>query len=294
MLAKHRGSLPVLVLALVFACVPAGVAAAAQSPRETALEHAADNAGELGVARADVADLAVTSEYRSKHNGVPHVNVNQRHRGLEVFGANATINVNEQGRVIFAAGSLVRGLDSSSSGARIGAVGAVEAAADGLNLDEPERLRVLRSNAAPARRTVVSEGGISAEPIPARLGWQPTKDGLRLAWQVTIDAADEGHLWEATVDAASGDLLRKNDWTSHAKTPNPVNDGSQYRVFEFPKQDPNDGERTLVTNPADALASPFGWHPSPRARSATTRTPTRIATTTTCPTRTATPTAGRC
>ena len=85
-------------------------------------------------------------------------------------------------------------------------------------------------------------GGISAEPIPAQLGYQPTKDGLRLAWQVTIDDAEDGHLWEATVDAASGDLLRKNDWSSHAKTPNPVNDGSSYRVFEFPKQDPNDGD----------------------------------------------------
>src|SRR5262245_1428607 len=132
MLAKHRGPLPVLALALVFACVPAGVAAA-QSERDTALEYAADNAAELGVTSADIADLAVTSEYRSKHNGITHVNVNQRHNGLEVFGAHATINVNEKGRVIFAAGSLVRGLDSSSSGAQLDAVGAVEAAADGLN-----------------------------------------------------------------------------------------------------------------------------------------------------------------
>src|SRR5918999_1438104 len=150
MLLKHRGPLPVLVLALVIACVPASVAAA-QSPRETALEYAADNAGELGVTRADVADLAVTSEYRSKHNGVTHVNVNQRHAGLEVFGAHATININSKGRVIFAAGSLVRALDGSSSGARLDPVGAGEAAADGPDLDEPAGLRVLRSNAAPAR-----------------------------------------------------------------------------------------------------------------------------------------------
>ena len=114
---------------------------------------------------------------------------------------------------------------------------------------------------AEAPRTVVSDGGISAEPIPARLGYQPTDDGLRLAWQVTIDDAEDGHLWEATVDAANGDVLSKSDWTSYeSKTPNPVNDGSSYRVFEFPKQDPNDGERTVVTNPADAFASPFGWH----------------------------------
>jgi extracellular elastinolytic metalloproteinase len=260
MLLKPRGPLPVLALALVVVGVPAGVASAAQSPREVALRYAADNPGELGVTRADVVDLAVTSEYRSADNGVTHVNVNQRHDGLEVFGAHATINVAGDGRVIFAAGSLVRGLEGTASGTRLDALDAVEAAADELGLAEPAGLRVLRANAAPARRSVVSDGGISAEPIPARLGYQPTKDGLRLAWQVTIDDADDGHLWEATVDAASGDLLRKNDWSADAKTPNPVNDGSRYRVFEFPKGDPNDGDRTLVTNPADAFASPFGWH----------------------------------
>jgi hypothetical protein len=43
-------------------------------------------------------------------------------------------------------------------------------------------------------------------------------------------------------------------------TPNPVLDGSSYRAFEFPLESPNDGARTLVQQPADATASPFGWH----------------------------------
>jgi extracellular elastinolytic metalloproteinase len=201
----------------------------------------------------------VTSEYRSRHSGVTHVNVNQRFRDREVFGAHATVNVDDSGSVIFAGGSLERGLREDASSARLDPVAAVEAAADELGLEEPGRLRVLRSSIGAARRTVVSEGGISDEPIPARLGWQPTKTGLRLAWQVTIDDSASDHLWNATVDAETGDLLRKADWTSHA-SPNPVNDGSRYRVFEFPKGDPNDGDRTLAVTPADALASPFGWH----------------------------------
>jgi Fungalysin metallopeptidase (M36)/PA domain len=39
-----------------------------------------------------------------------------------------------------------------------------------------------------------------------------------------------------------------------------VLDGSSYRVFALPKESPNDGPRTLEENPADATASPFGWH----------------------------------
>ncbi len=151
----------------------------------------------------------------------------------------------------------MRGINDPVAGAELDAVEAVEAAADELKLDAPQGLKVLESN---RRASMLSAGGISAEPIPAKLGYQPTKDGLRLAWQVTIDDVEDGHLYEATVDAATGELLEQNDWTSHEKTPNPVNDGSSYRIFEFPKQDPNDGPRTLVTNPADAFASPFGWH----------------------------------
>jgi hypothetical protein len=37
-------------------------------------------------------------------------------------------------------------------------------------------------------------------------------------------------------------------------------DGASYRVFEIPKEYPDDGPRTLVVDPADPLASPFGWH----------------------------------
>lgn len=62
-------------------------------PVGIALDHLRDSPGEFGVSGADVADLAVASSYRSSHNGVTHVNVNQRLDGLEVFGAYATVNV---------------------------------------------------------------------------------------------------------------------------------------------------------------------------------------------------------
>jgi extracellular elastinolytic metalloproteinase len=45
---------------------------------------------------------------------------------------------------------------------------------------------------------------------------------------------------------------------------NPVADGSSYRVFAAPAESPNHtapaDTRTLVTEPADAVASPYGWH----------------------------------
>ena len=287
-------ALAALTLALVPSAMPAADTGATNSteagPVDVALSYVDANAADLGVTRADVADLFVTSSYRSSHNGVTHVNLNQRFQGLEVFGGHATVNVAAGGKVVFAAGSFVNGLRAATSAdSDTGATEAVEAAADALDLAEPTGLRVLRRSAGAGQATVVSDGGISDEPIPARLGWHPTADGLRLAWQLTIDDSASVHLWNATVDAATGELLDSADWTSHdtraglesrlsrsgaaasgsalgsgasiaLSSPHPVIDGSSYRVFALPKESPNDGPRTLETNPADATASPFGWH----------------------------------
>ena len=249
-----------------------------------ALDHVTTNAADLGVTRTDVANLVVTSSYRSTASGVTHVNLNQRFRALEVFGGHVTVNVARDGRVVFAAGSLVDGLTSGASGDEdLGPTQAVEAAAEGLDLDDPANLRILSQSGGPAQKTLVSDGGIAEGPIPARLGWQPTADGLRLAWQMTIDDSSDVHLWNATVDAETGELLAAEDWTNEeslgdlaqtlARTnltaqaatvypvsPNPVLDGSSYRVFRLPDESPNDAPRQLVENPADGLASPFGWH----------------------------------
>jgi extracellular elastinolytic metalloproteinase len=180
---------------------------------DIAIDHVQRNAAEHGVETADVAELVVASAYRSRHTRVTHVNLNQRHQGLEVFGAYATVNVSADGEVLFVGDSLVEGLTVASEDSELGAIEAFEAAAEGLDLDEPEGHRVLRRRGT-AEETLISGGRIADSPITARRGWQPTGKGLRPAWQVVIDDASDVHLWEATVDAESGDLLAVEDWTS--------------------------------------------------------------------------------
>jgi extracellular elastinolytic metalloproteinase len=253
-----------------------------------ALDHVRENAADFGVASADVADLFVTSRYTSRHNGVTHVYLNQRLRGLEVFGGHATVNIAADGGVAFARGTLADLEAAASTAEELDATEAVEAAAEGLGLEDPANLRVLSRKDGPAQETVVSAGGISDEPIPARLGWRPTKDGLRLAWQLVIDDSENASVWNATVDAGTGNVLAVDDWTDHdtrvdlasrlqragretsaavqalAAGPtvfepaSPVQDGSGYRVY--PQESPDDSDRVLFTNPADGTASPFGWH----------------------------------
>lgn len=257
------------------------------APNEIAASYLRAHPADYGVRAMDLSDLAVASSYTDRHNGVTHVNLAQRYKNLEVFDATATVNIARDGSVIFVGDTLLSGLsDNKASGdASLDAVDAVHAAADALDLADPENPRVMSRSGGAAQRTVVSGSGISDQPIPAKLGWQQTDDGLRLAWQLVIDDSSDTHLWNATIDAETGKLLNADDWTTHEDVKevasnldrsapdrsttlnsaafgsrNPVQDGSSYQVFAGPAESPNDGPRTLVTNPADGTASPHGWH----------------------------------
>jgi hypothetical protein len=143
-------------------------------------------------------------------------------------------------------------------------------------------------------------GDLSQEPIPVKLRYQATADGaIRLAWDLNIYQRDGAHWWDVRVDAATGELLDKANWgihedweaeainavpsQAHVRSPVPLGRGNAdntqnaitasdlltgtYRVFPIPIESPShasppapaDG-RTLVANPANATASPFGWH----------------------------------
>jgi hypothetical protein len=267
------------------------------NPDDLAIDYVREHADDLGVSPDDLRDVFVLSSYTSRHNGVTHVNLGQRHEGLEVFGGHATVNITREGSVLYVGNSLVAGLNEASfaAAAELGAVEAVEAAAEELDLDEPIKVQVMRSARTTAGAQTLTGGNISDAPISAKLGWQPTDDGLRQAWQLVIDDSSDVHLWNATIDAATGEMLDVDDWTSDssysglkafldargdkvssgafatrmsaAEAPrtdvgplNPVDDGSSYRVLQIPSESPNDGPRVLVNNPAEATASPFGWH----------------------------------
>lgn len=207
-------------------------------------------------------------------------------------------------------------LGGAAATADLNAIDAVEAAAAGLDLADPSGLRIVSGGGASAE-AVVSSGGISNAPIPAKLGWQPTNGGLRLAWQVTIDDATDISLWNAAVDAGTGELLDVVDWTIQDEhedlaasvtggslpapplvTPdalgfslNRVLDGSSYRVYDIARESPNDGRagwsRTRRTRPPrrSAGTTPTASRErSTRSRAETTRTRSSSRTTTSSPT----------
>ena len=240
--------------------------------------------------RADVADLAVTSRYGSAHSGVTHVNLNQRFQDLR--GVRRARD--RQRRRATAASSSPAA--ASCAGwrravrrrVRLEPTEAVEAAADGLELGEPTDLRVLSQSARPG----AGDGRLRrrdlrrADPAAARLA-ADRRAGSGWRGSSSSTTRRTTSLWNAAVDAETGELLRRRrldvegrrrrarrpgsparrpSTTFSARalaaslTPNPVNDGSSYRVFAFPTREPERRAADARGQPRGRDASPFGWH----------------------------------
>ncbi len=250
---------PPLVGLLMAASVTALPAAAGSRPEAAKKRNGpvATATKHLGVPRKSV---KVTDLYTSDHNRVTHVYLRQVIKGTETVGAEATVNI-QDGVVVYGGSRFIDPKDASGEQV-LDASAALDAATSSLRTDT---FQVTRS------------------PF---LVYRVLDDrSARLAYDVEI--ATERHWWNISVDAETGRILHRYDLVDSerqdeiaARTARPedapvarallqpepilppqqVDDGSSYNVYAMPLESPNDGERSIVENPADKLASPFGWH----------------------------------
>lgn len=217
------------------------------------LDHLRGHAQAFGLRNADVADIAVTDHYTDAYNGVTHVYLRQRYNGIEVVDADINANVARDGSIISLNSSFVRNLAAKVKGkATMSAEASVKAASRQLGTRAPGQLKVRNVPGGAERAVTFARNGISLELIPTKLVYQPVKGGnLQLARQVELYELDAEHWWNVRVDAATGAILARTDYVSHAD--------DTYNVFAIPKESPSDGGRTLEVNPATG-ASLNSWH----------------------------------
>ncbi|MFN3255885.1 MAG: M36 family metallopeptidase [Ilumatobacter sp.] len=276
-------------------------------------------------------DFRLSSVVPSSHNGATTLYLQQQVDGIDVIGAIVNVAVSSDGDVVAAAESEVvvgsaattrtggvdgaaeaeQLIESADSTPAIGVLGAAALAAEALGWTPAAPFSVLSGPSGTDRSSTLSGGGVSAAPIPARLVYERT-DELRLAWELTFDAASIGEWWRIRIDAETGDELSRFSLFAHhndrtgtptatsddlrvddvaidgvavdgvaesqdahvalgervarpgaaplAAPPGFVDDDSSYLVFASPVESPIHGPQTLVTEPADDIASPFGWH----------------------------------
>jgi cysteine-rich repeat protein len=223
-------------------------APASGDPFDLARSYIAANRAALGLEQTDLDGWELTDRYTTAHNGVTHLYLRQRLAGIEVFGGYLNVSVTPDGRLIGLRNRFAPGL-ARAANARAPSLSAAEAARAaaahlGLKLTQP--LSIQESRGGPAREVVLSDGGISIDPIPARLVYHTDGEGsARLAWNLFVRPPGQQHWWNLNVDAVDGGVLLQTDWIVH----------DSYEVFPPPLENPDDGPRTAEANPADASNS---------------------------------------
>lgn len=238
-----------------------------------------DRLGELGLQPGDFAETRVLSDY-SDEDGTRHIVLRQRYRGLELYGLSASAHLTRDGRVISAHTNFLGNLAKITQGAaRLDAVSALQAAVKGVGLTLRERPQP--SPVGPDGVTRLGRAGIAEREITARLVYLPRSASVvRLAWLIELSLVTGDNDYDLVVDAEQGRLLAIRDHAivdsfaatttgptrrAGASSPSlPVSSlkrsPGSYEVFALPYTGPGEGPRTIVTDPADPLYSPFGWH----------------------------------
>jgi hypothetical protein len=235
----------------------------------------------------------ITSEHISRTSGIHHMYLRQAINNIEVFGTESSIHKDSHGKIIETHNNFVEDIESTaqSNSPRITASEAIRAVSNQMgytvsNLQEIERKGTLN------QELLFNKGGISSSDIPVKLMYY-YRDGFDtiLVWELSVEEKTSSDWWNFRVNAANGVIVDKDNYTSNCTTEadhkahdhkvissNEIEEEitlptiftvlneeesllvGGYNVFAMPIETPNHGGRSLVLNPDNATASPFGWH----------------------------------
>ena len=288
----HR--LWLLAIGLIGLAVSAQAQDLAQA-KETALRFLQNNPEQFNLTRQDVSDVRITDAYVTEHNGVTHVWVQQQHAGIPVYNALFGLHVKPNGEVLHLGHRFLPDLSRqvNTTLPSLNATRAVEIAVTHLGFSPDLTPAVSRK--INDRNWVFEAGKVSRSEITVEACYDRAKKGLpRLAWKLFLDQANSSDMWTITVDAQTGQIINQFNHTVYCKVGHLHREGDvcseeesaattqsaalktqnstlktenltgsvdeSYRVFALPVESPVHGGRTLVVNPADPIASPYGWH----------------------------------
>ena len=237
----------------------------------------------------------ITKEHISSISGVRHVYLRQAINNMEVYGTESSVHIDKTGKVLMEHNKFLSDVQTTvkSSSQGISARQAVTSVASQMGY-RISNLQEIKSVGGKNKVVVFNKAGISSEEIPAKLMYYYREGiGTYLVWELSIAEKTSSDWWNFRVDASTGKIIDKDNWTIscnilgdhedhiHASaTPStpfigPMNEpvknntllsgsfappAASYRVYAMPIESPNYGTRTLVSNPENLTASPFGWH----------------------------------
>lgn len=229
----------------------------------------------------------LTQSHMSSLSQVTHSYYIQTYSNIEIYGAVASIHVDKNGEVLKTNSAFLDNFDTRISGGlepTLDVKQAIINVAQDFELNNPVNLTLIELIGNDDLEQVWTDGDISNIPIKAKLVFQARPNGsYTLAWDITIDIKEKDEYWSVRVDASNGEILDRVSWTvscnhghkheckSECHQSRHLEDSTKksatgtfmagtYNVYAIPVESPLYGGRSVVTDPHDLTASPFGWH----------------------------------
>ncbi len=227
---------------------------------------------------ADLIDLVPTDRYVTSHNNVTHLYLAQTHLGVRIANTSASAAFDASGQLagVFSRFLPISTFEPESAEPSISAESAAQVQAA---RDISSQLSISGSKLDGGVELLFTADGFEHKTKAELVYYADPEGKLLLAWKFDLDFPDHSHWYQYFVNAHTGETIKKFDLIvsceptvtspSHSHIDAYVSseeelltpfDGSGYRVFSFPVESPNHGMRTLLQEPADPLASPYGWH----------------------------------
>ena len=271
-------------LLIVGLCVFGVQNATAQDYTDLIQQYLNSNRAVIGLAQEDIADIQVVDQVFSEHNRATHVYAVQRVNGISIFNAGGNFTVKED-VVVYFANNLMVDINSRTN-AISPSLNAVQAASNAASILGLGASDFTIESAISNQEFILSTGNVSQRAVNVKLVYAEDDEVLRLAWDMDIFALDGSHWHSVRIDALNGEIINQNDWIvrcnfgeaheclsveehgeAHSSgfgfTSTVINSpvaGEQYNVYALPLESPSHGDRSIVTEPQDLTASPFGWH----------------------------------
>jgi len=231
----------------------------------------------------DIKEYAITDQYDSKKQGLTHIYINQLYNGISIFNSQVNFTIKND-KIIYATSNLEKNISSriGETNPVITPITAIKKSTANLGINYTEDVKLIKKDKN--NNYFFEKGNISEDPIRVRLFLKPVGDNdIKLVWEVLINNFSKGEWWNVYVDAINGEIVDKRNIViscfskKHLHEENPVKkvvekpfsfeetiqttlNGGNYNVYEFPAKHPEDSNRTLINNPSDDTASPYGWH----------------------------------
>lgn len=273
-------------LCLMIVWLLTGFAAFAQqhNPLDIANTHVRTHFADWGLTAQDIDGMTVSDMYTDPTTGIMRVYFLQRHQGIPVYNAIQNLSIAPDGKVFHVGKRFIPNLAAkvNTTVPVLSAEQAVQQFAAHIGLpNEPLRLAQKVSET----EFVFEKGNLAQEDIKVKLNYQRHHELVLLTWDIALFPVKSSDMWSVRVDAVTGGILDQVNWTVYCNVDDTAfrhvdNDCREesnhvheavtynfntaatgtYNVWPTPVESPNHGPRTLVTDPADPIASPYGWH----------------------------------